>query len=403
MPRAMSERRTSLIGALLVAIGPISMALYTPAMPTLVEVFETDESLVKLTLSLYFAGFAVTQLLCGPMSDGFGRRRITIAFLILYLAGSVMAIMAPTIEWLLAARIVQGVGASVGIATSRAIVRDQYSGETSARIMNAIGIMLALGPAFAPSIGGVTLALAGWHASFVVMLVFGLAVIGVVFGAMRETAVADPELMRPRQLMRSYRRIFSSRQFLTTVITVAGSVGAIYTLATVLPFVLIDGAGLTPTQYGIGMLAQSGLFFLGSLVMRGLMRRHTAYGLVPLGLTCVGLGGVMLPLSIWLLPVSYLSIMVPVGVYAFGVAFVMPAMTTASLAPFPGVAGAAAAAMGFVQMGAGLVGGLICAAIGEPVLATQIVIPVMAGIAIVAYVLYRADERSLPPVPATGE
>lgn len=375
LPDTMSERRTSIIGALLVAIGPISMALYTPAMPTLVEEFATSEAMVKLTLAIYFAGFAFTQLLCGPLSDAYGRRRITVVFMGIYLLGALVAVVAPTIEWLLAARLLQGIGASVGVATSRAIVRDQFVGETSARIMNTIGIVLDL---------------SGWHAIFVVMVFFGLGVIGVTLASMRETTIPDPRLIHPRALLASYCRILASRRFVSTSLTLGGSVGALYTLATVLPFVLIDRAGLTPTQYGLGMLAQSGLFFLGSVTMRALIGKVSAYRLVLPGLCFIGAGSLALALSITLLPLSYLSIMVPVGLYAFGIAFVMPAMTTSALSQYPDIAGAAAAMLGFVQMGMGLLGGLACAAIGEPVTATAIVIPTLGAIAIAAYGVFAA-------------
>lgn len=399
MPLAMSERRTSLLGALLVAIAPVSMALYTPALPTLVEAFDTTPAVVNLTLLVYFAGFALTQLVCGPLSDAYGRKPVTLAFHGLYVVGSVIAVLAPTIEWLVAARVVQGIGASVGVATSRAIVRDQYVGEASSRIMNAIGIMLAIAPAMAPTIGGLTLAVADWHAIFVVMLFAGLALLGIVLAFMRETTVGNPALAHPGSLLRSYRQLAGNLTFVTSVLTVAGSVGALYTLATVLPYLLIDRAGLTPAQFGLGMLAQSGSFLLGSVVMRGLMRRFSAYALVPAGLGCIALGSVLMALSIAFLPISYPSIMVPVAFYAFGIAFVMPAMTTASLAPFPTIAGAAAAAMGFVQIGAGLVGGLVATAIGDPVLGTQIVIPALGTTAIVSYWIFRRRTRVMA-VPA---
>ena len=119
----------------------------------------------------------------------------------------------------------------------------------------------------------------------------------------------------------------------------------------------------------------------------------------------IGVGAAAMAVSIQILPVSYVSIMGPVGFYAFGIALVMPAMTTASLAPFPHMAGAAAAMMGFIQMGSGLLGGAICALIGEPVLATQIVIPGLGVVAISAYLVYRsnphlAEPEPLPEIPA---
>ncbi|MGO4838632.1 MFS transporter, partial [Rhizobiaceae sp. 2RAB30] len=93
----MSERRVGLLGAMLAAIGPVSMALFTPAMPDLVHAFGTTEAAVKMTLSLYFAGFAIAQLVCGPLSDGFGRKPVTFAFLGIYLVASVLALLATDI------------------------------------------------------------------------------------------------------------------------------------------------------------------------------------------------------------------------------------------------------------------------------------------------------------------
>ncbi|SHJ02740.1 MFS transporter, DHA1 family, bicyclomycin/chloramphenicol resistance protein [Aureimonas altamirensis DSM 21988] len=398
MKGRMSEARTSVIGALLVAIGPISMALYTPAMPELVRAFGTDPALVKLSLTLYFAGFAVTQLVCGPLSDALGRRRTTVIFMILYIAGALVAVLAPTIGWLLAARLLQGVGASVGVATARAIVRDQFTGEASSRIMSTIGMILALGPAIAPTIGGFTLALAGWHAIFVVMLFFGIAVIGIVLGAMRETTTPNPAMLQPRAILSAYGELISSRTFLCCCLVLGGSVGALYTWATILPFVLIDHAGLTPQQFGIGMLAQSGMFFLGSSLTRLSMRWMPAERLVAPGLFAIGLGGLLLLLVLSLRAPGYIEVMIPIGLYAFGIGFVMPAMTTAALAPFPGIAGSAAAMMGFMQMGAGLLGGLIAAAIPDPVLAVRTIIPAFACVAIAAYLALRSPSATPPAV-----
>src|SRR5690606_23686896 len=103
------------------------------------------------------------QLICGPLSDGFGRRPIIMAFMSFYLAASVLALFAPSIEWLIAARFLQGIGGAAGVAVSRAIVRDLFTNESSARIMNLIGLILGIGPAFAPSLGGVTMQLFGWQ------------------------------------------------------------------------------------------------------------------------------------------------------------------------------------------------------------------------------------------------
>jgi DHA1 family bicyclomycin/chloramphenicol resistance-like MFS transporter len=397
----MSERRVSLIGAMLVAIGPVSMALYTPAMPEIVRAFGTTEAAVKMTLTLYFGGFAFAQLIAGPLSDALGRRPIAFAFMGIYCAASLVALMAPSVEVLMAARFVQGVGASAGVAISRAIVRDLFEGEKSSRIMNLIGIILAVGPAAAPTIGGLILVFAGWRAIFAVMAGLGLTVVLVTALALRETVVADRSRLHPRALAAAYAEVLGSRHFLVTAGIVASAVGAIYAQATFLPFILMDRVGLSPTMFGLGMLFQTGSFLAGSLVMRALMRRTSAYSLVGPGLVFVALGSLGSALLLVWEP-SFLRVMGPVACYAFGIGFVMPAMTTAALTPFPRIAGAAAAMMGFLQMGSGLVVGSLGALVGDPVLAMGALIPLMGATACLLYRVYRRHPHPAEPEPVAA-
>lgn len=391
----MSERRVSLIGALLVAIGPISMALYTPAMTELVRYFDSTQSVIKLTLTIYFGGFACAQLIAGPLSDALGRRPITIAFMGLYCLGSILALSAPTVEMLIAARFLQGIGASAGIAISRALVRDLFTHEKSSRIMNLIGIILALGPAFAPTIGGLMLPIFGWRSIFVLMMVIGFAVIAVTIFAMKETVVADRSRLNFRELGRSYKMVLTNRHFVTASLVIGGALGAIYAQATFLPFILMGDVGLSPSQFGASMLAQSGSFFVASLVCRRMMSTFGAERLVGPGLVFIAIGSLgVSTLLLW--PPSFLHVMVPVSLYSFGIAFVMPAMSTAALAPFGRSAGAAASMLGFIQMGSGLLMGSIGALMGNATFAMGILIPIMGGVACAAFLVYR---KIGPPAP----
>jgi MFS transporter, DHA1 family, multidrug resistance protein len=393
----MSERRVSLLGAMLIAVGPISMALYTPAMPEIVQAFGTTESAVKMTLSLYFAGFAVAQLVCGPLSDGLGRKPVTFAFMAIYAMASLLAVLAPGIELLIAARFLQGFGSAVGVAISRALVRDLFTHEQSARIMNLMGIILAAAPAVAPTLGGVTMEVAGWHAIFLIMLAFGFVIVLVVQMAMRETVVRDLSRISPGGLLQAYGTLLRSPYFVASSLVVAGSVGAIYTQATMLPFILMGRVGLSPSQFGLGMLMQSGMFFAGSISVRFLLRRASAYQLVPPGLCFIAMGSILLAFLLNTMPPTFLGVMGPVGLYSYGISFVMPAMMTASLAPFPRIAGAAASLAGFMQMGGGLLGGSVAALIGDPVFAMSVVIPSMGATAVLAWLYWR-----LLPEPAAA-
>lgn len=397
----MSERRVGVIGAMLATVGPVSMALFTPAMPEIVHAFGTTEGAVKLTLTLYFAGFAFAQLVCGPLSDGFGRKPVIMSFMALYLAATIAALVSPTIHLLIAARFLQGVGAAVGIATSRAIVRDLFAGERSARIMNLIALILAIGPAISPTLGGITMELFGWHAIFVFMLAMSVAVMLVVHFALAETVRRDLSRIRPRALFGSYASLLVSPHFMTAAIVIAGSAGAIYAQATILPFVLINRVGLTPTQFGMGMLAQTGGYVAGSLATRLLMARYGAFRLVPLGLAIMLAGAVAIASGLRLYEPDYLLVMGPVGIYTFGIAFVLPAMQTAVLAPFPRIAGAASAMAGFMQMGAGLVCGSLAALFPDPVEALATIIPAMGVIATASWVVWRLLPEREPPLPAS--
>ncbi|QRM53473.1 multidrug effflux MFS transporter [Sinorhizobium sp. BG8] len=393
MTRRMTERRTASLGALLATIGPISMSLYTPAMPELVHAFATTESAIKLTLSLYFCGFAFAQLVAGPLADAFGRRTATVIFLAIYLVGSLSAAFAPSIEWLLAGRLIQGIGASVGITVARAIVRDQFIGAEAARIMNLVGIMLAIGPAMAPTIGGLTLAAFGWSSIFFLMVGFGLLSCLTITVFMKETIVPNRRRAAPGPLVAAYWELLRDSRFVASALVMGGAVGALYAQSTMLPFILIEKVGLTPTQFGMGMLMQSGSYFTGSVALRYFSRRYGGSLSVRTGLGFIGAGSLIMALSVAYVPPSFLSIMLPVAFYTFGIAFVTPHMTTAGMYPFPHIAGSASALMGFVQMGSGFAAGMLAAAIGIPLTSFGTIIPSMGLMAIASYVWFLTSVR----------
>ncbi|WP_246072172.1 multidrug effflux MFS transporter [Martelella lutilitoris] len=389
----MSERRSSLIGAMMTMLGPFSLAIYTPAMPTLAIAFDTTDAAIKLSLSVFFGGFAFAMLVAGPLADAFGRRKTAIGFLMVYMIGSLLAVFAWDVNSLLLGRLVQGIGASAGLTVGRAIVRDQFTGEPAARIMNMIGIVLAVGPAIAPTVGGLILSVFDWKAIFLTMAGFGAASTAILVTMMSETVVPDREKARPLPLLKAYGRLLASGRFMAASLLIASSAGTLYALASILPFVLIKVAGLTPSQYGVGMLLQTGSYFVGSVVFRFVLGRFSSRSLVRVGLLFIALGASAIAVSVELLPISYLSVMLPVASFAFGIAFVMPYTMNAALLPFPSIAGSASALMGFMQMGAGLVTGIIAAAIGSPVFALQVIVPTMGAIAVLSYVSLCIAER----------
>lgn len=384
----MTERRVGIVGGLLAAVGPVAMSLYTPAMPEIVSDFGTTESAVKLTLTVYFGGFCFAQLICGPLSDGYGRRPITILFMSIYLAASVLALFAPTIEVMVLARLLQGIGAAVGVTISRAIVRDLFTSDRSARVMNLIGIVLAVGPAIGPTLGGLTLELLGWHAIFLVMILHGIAVMTMMLFYVKETSTPDREQVRPRVLAKSYLSLLQQPYFLFSSLVLTGATGALYTSATILPFILMTRVGLTASTFGMGMLLQTAFYISGSIIYRLLMNRIAIFKLSCIGLACTCSASILLAVLLRLYEPSYLLIMLPMGLYVTGIAFLSPQMSTAALAPFPHIAGSASAMIGFFQMIGGLIGGLISASMSDPVLAMATLLPLMGLLSLLSFIVW---------------
>ena len=388
MTPVMSERRVSLLGALLVATGPVAMALYTPAMPSIAAEMATTDSMVQMTLAVFFGGFAFAQMVAGPLSDALGRRPVVLGFMALFLAGSVVSMTAGTIEALLLGRLMQGTGAAVGITTSRALIRDLFRGQQAARIMNMIGIILAVAPIISPTLGGLLLEVADWRWIFVLMVAYAIAVLVIVATHMHETVPRNLLLLAPLVLLRNYATLAASPHFMLASGVVVGAIGALYAQATLLPFILMDRVGLSPVEFGMGMMLQSGSFMAGALAMRSLMRRVSAYRLAAAGVVMLLIGSVWVLRLIWVEP-DYLGVMLPIAVYSGGISFVMPSMSMAALIPFPKIAGSASALQGFLQMGAGLLVGLLAAALGDPLLALAVFIPLLGALAALSFLAHR--------------
>lgn len=393
----MSELKVTLIGALLIAIGPISLALYTPALPELVRYFETTDAMVKMTVTLYFVGFAAAQLVCGPLSDGVGRRPVIVGFMVIYVVACLLILFTPTIELMLAARVLQGIGAAMGIAISRAIVRDVFADARSFRIMNLMGLFIAIAPAIAPAVGGLTLEFASWRTLFAMMAVLGLGAIFVAIFSLRETVTRDLSRIKPRALLNSYHELLTTPYFLLASLVIACAVGAVYALATILPFVLMQQVGLSPTGFGFSQILQAGMFVLGAVVVQAALPRTGADKLVPLGLGLLLVGCIGLVVLLALSGPTFFSVMAPIAVYSFGIAFIMPSMLTNSLMPFPKIAGAASALTAFLQMAIGLLASALASLFTDPSLALAILLPTMGIIATVCWHYWRKL-----PTPAVG-
>lgn len=396
-PRAMSARRTAIVGGLMVATGPLSLTLYAPALPTMVLDLGTTDAGGKLTLSVYFAAFAVAQLICGPLSDRYGRRGVGIAFFLIYVLGSLVSVAAPTLEVLFLGRFIQGFGVSAGVALSRAMVRDQFTGAEAIRILTLINLILTVTPAVAPTLGSVILLLGSWHHMFMVMAGFGLAIVALLALGARETLGEDARVpIRPSVVVGNYRRLLSSPEFLLPSLLLGLVFSGFHGFTALLPFLLIDDMGLSPFQFAMAMLVQTASFIAGNLIVGYLSTRISSRRLVLIALFLLALGGLGFALLPSLFPGSVAAIMAPVGIWMVALAFVSPTSTAAAMSGFGSIAGAAGAMTGFFQVGGGFAGSLAAGMMwGDAKAVLGMLLPIVAVLAIGVALLDRQRTRLL--------
>lgn len=360
----------------LVAFGALSTDLYLPALPTLVGEFHSDVATVQLTLSVFMAGFAVAQLVYGPVSDRFGRRATLLGGTSLYLVASLVCALAGSVETLIAARFFQALGACCGPVVARAIVRDVYDRERTATIFAYMGVAMALAPIGAPILGGFLMESAGWQSMFLVQAAIGLSVTAATWMMLAETnRHRDPDAIRPLRLLANYATLLKSPVFLGHTLVASFSFAGLFAYISASSFVLIDGLKLSPSVYGMCFGGVACAVMLGSFVAGRVSRKLGVDRMVRLGTAlCLLAGAVGIGLALDRI-LTVPAVIGPMVVYTFGMGMIMPNAMAGAVGPFPRMAGLASALMGFVQMA---VASAIGAAVGH--LTHTDALPMMAAV-----------------------
>lgn len=350
----------------LVALGPISTDLYLPSLPTLTTVFATDEAAVQRTLSVFLVGFAVSQLLYGPLSDRFGRRPVLMGGIAIYVVASIGCALAGSVESLIVWRFFQALGACCGPVVGRAVIRDVYGREQAARILAYVGMAMAIAPAIGPIVGGVLTEAFGWRSNFWVLTGFGIGTLAAVVLLLAETnRLPDPDALRPAQQVRNYGVMLRHRQYVGYVCVVAGVYSAIFSFISGSSFVIVDGLGVSPTAYGFCFAAVVVGYMAGSFTAGRLTGRFGSDRMILVGAgiaSTSGLGMLLFALVGWF---TVISVVAPFVVAMVGIGLVLPNAVAGAVGPFPRMAGLAAAFLGFAQFGIAALVGLVVGALTD--------------------------------------
>lgn len=337
--------------AALVALGGLAIDMYLPALPTIGMDYGVTPDRVQLTMSVYLLGSAAGQLLIGPLSDRFGRRPVLVAGFLLFAAASLGAMSAGSIDALIAWRLVQSLGASVGGVVAVAIVRDSYPVEGAARTVAHLSTIIGLSPAIAPFIGGALLAAFGWRSIFAALAVAGLVLACTVALGLGESrpAGARPPANVLAQLLHSYGTLLRDRRFLAYVLCVSFAFAGLFTFIAGSPYAVISHWGVPPARFGIVFAVLPVAFMVGAQLSALLGRWLTVTHLLTIGVLLCCVSGLAL-LALYLLDGGLVAFMLPVAAYIIGVGIILPQGIACVMADHPQIAGTASAVAGCAQL-----------------------------------------------------
>lgn len=354
-------RLTFILGALS-AFAPMSIDMYLPSLPAIAREFEATTASTQLTLSAFFLGLAIGQVLYGPLADRFGRRPPLYFGLALYVLASAGCALAPDIESLMALRFVQAFGGCAGVVIARAAVRDLFDQQGSARMLSMMMLVMGAAPMLAPLAGGWLAATVGWRAIFWSLAGFGVACMAFTLTGLPETRPEFTVRSGVGGALRGYGRLLADRRFLGYTLAGGFAQAGMFAYISGSPFVFIGVYGVPAQAYGwlfgvnaLGLIA-------ASQVNARLVARLGSDRLLARANAANAVFGLALAVAAWTGTGGFVGLLVPLFGYVASLGFSFPNAAAGAMAPFPEQAGSASALLGTVQFtiaaGAGAIVGM---------------------------------------------
>lgn len=343
-----------LLLAFLAAIGPLSIDTYLPSLPAIAADFSTSSAAAQQSVTAFFIGIAAGQLIAGPFSDRFGRRPILLIGFGLFFLACIACALAPNIETLIYARLLQGLAAAVSPAAGRAIVRDIWEGNEAARAMSFITMAMVVAPLLAPMIGGVIITYWEWRTIFWLLLIFAASALALVLIRLPETNGPEKRSgIRLPDYFRAYGVVLSQQQSWAYLLCGGFSLATMFAYITGSPFVYIEIFNVPEAYFGFFFGINVVGLFLGNLINARLVTRVGYLPMLIAGVSTTLIGALLLLFT------SYFAIggivAVAAGLFiAIAPASMVGANSTVGLMnKFPRNAGAAMGLFGVAQFGLG--------------------------------------------------
>lgn len=378
--------RTAIILGLLSAIGPFAVDMYLPALPSIGADLRASTSAVQMSLFIFFLSMGLGQIIVGPISDMVGRKLPLYGGLLLFAIGGVGSALSPSIEWLIAFRFIQGLGACAGMAVPRAIVRDLHTGVEATRLMSLLMLVFSVSPILAPLTGSIVIETVGWRAVF--WAVTGAALLAAILLAtsLEETRpAADRVGSSFVKALADYRFLMGDRNFLGLSFIGGFGIASFFVYLASSSFILIDHYGLSPGVYSV-FFSINAVAFIGVSQFAGMLTSRFGLPRV-VRVAIVGYVTVMVVLfAVMASGIEGLAVMASLLFVGYGfLGLVIPTTSVLAMEEHGEIAGTASALMGTLHFATGAVAMAVAGQFfdGTP-------LPMVAGItacAVVAFLL----------------
>ena len=383
-------------------LGPFSIDTYLPAFTGIAQAIGASPVEMQQTLSAYLFGFAIMNLFHGALSDSFGRRPVVLAGLAVFTLASVGCALSQHIGALVFFRALQGMSAGAGIVVSRAVIRDMFPPADAQRVMSQVTIYFGVAPAVAPMVGGFLFVHVGWHSIFWLLTGVGIVLFALNWRLLPETLHATHrQPFNTRNLLRGYWSLGSNPRFLMLALASGIPFNGMFLYVLSAPIFLGDILGLGPAQFfwffvltiaGI----MSGAFVSGRMAGRVKPTRQIRYGFVIMAAVSFA----NLALNLLFAPAAWWAL-VPIALYSFGWAMMVPVVTLMVLDLVPERRGMASSLQAFVGSTAnGFVAGVIAPLVMHSALALAATSLAMMSIGVVSWLWVKPHLRSPAPLPA---
>jgi DHA1 family bicyclomycin/chloramphenicol resistance-like MFS transporter len=350
------------VAVALFVYGWVSVNIYLPVLPHLEKVLEISRSTASLTVTVFLIGFSVTQLVWGPLSDRFGRRPVLLCGLAISVTGAVLTASANSIEFFMAARILESVGIGVAPVLARSVLTDSLDRPHVSTAMAYTAVVVALVPAIAPIIGGYLNLLWSWRSIFFFVAAYGAVLVVTCAFRLPETIGNRNPDLKAAAVVGEYHEMLSQREYLGYVGSYAIAFGTLIGYYAAAPYIFVRALGYTPHEYGYLLLVNVGFYVLGASVARILIPkvgtvRPIVFAMIAFATTSI----IFVALELFT-DLSTLSVLLPMCIFIFGSGLVSPAANTGAMTLFREKAGASTAVLGFsIAVGGAVFSGALSA------------------------------------------